>query len=1465
MGKLTNPGFRKVFAIAGVAALCTGPGVVLASPAASAAPYLTLEQAFDNIGITAPSEASGGNFDGMGDTFSATALASDALVPGATLLHDGLQLDWPEVAPGSPDNVVADGQTLALSGKGSTLGVVGASAYGSASGMFTVTYTDGTSTSAAVTLADWVAELPATGSDFLATTGGWDPGGSLPVSMSYAAISINPTKQVASVTLPAVSAGVGDGLNSMHIFDLTVGTAGAQAAGAPGAASYYDEARKDCVGTAADTGSKVWYTVADGTLSDTYAPTIDNTDVKSLDPIVTGPGFTALQPRDMTYTVSALGSTGMACRVVALDAAEHFAIVSDFVTDPFAESVVMQESLVALPGAAAGLHVYLRFNPLLNGHGGGGTDNAGGESATIVHTQRGPVPLSYSTNSFTEATNRSYATPIYAALAAARPFAAVETGFVGAPSDGLTELDASGALTAGAPDADNGNVVQTVELSLSSHQKSFSSPPLATTSGLYSTGVGAYGKPSNIAGAPAACGPAATSAWPRSQAGAAGISSAGVATAVATAAGLTAPLAASAVESQTVALGFGTTEQSALDAALSSSGAPFAATFNSYQGQWAAYDSHLCAPGTGRAQDEPAGTPSSSAVDPFSGVTSSVARAYWLSANVIKASEDKTFLGATAASLASPWGQAVPAGQYGTDDLAPYFGSYREVFPRDAYETFTGFLADGDIATARQMAYYFFDNMQLENGSFPRNGLLNGESAPDTGGLQLDETADPILMAYEAGLSGDKDLYLDHIRPAADFLVANGPADGVERWEEQSGFSPSTMADEVAGLVAAATIAEVQGDPASARLFLATADDFRQLILSTTVTTNGPLSASPYFIRVDKTGDPDDDAMYTLNNGNTTAVDQRTVIDQGFLELTRLGELAASNPLVTNSLAVATGAIDVPTTSGTGILRYNGDGYGDCEAGTVSDPVNHTTSSCTITGEPWATTDTGTGHPWPVLSGENGEYQVLAGNTAAAESDLQFMLESASGVGLVPEQVWDFADVAPSAYGADPTTASIGFVNGQPDGSAAPLTWAQAQLLRLIRDMGTDRLVDQPSIVADRYLKAAPAVAPLTATASTLQVSGGNIPVNLSRPSVTVDASSAGITVSGGTVGLTVTATTVPGATVDVAVTGTALGASSPTTAITTATASPGGDVSVQVDLDPGTNSMEVATTAPGATNEAIFSVVNLIVPGTVVLNVPGAPGGGYGPGSYGYPTATNSPGVPTFPPGAFQLNGLTVTDSGPTVTFQVGIANLVPTFGSLDGAQLVDLYIHAPSASTTEFQSTAAANPWNYSIDPADAWNQLIEVDGFGTDDWVTPSSSTAGLSGSSSIGSPQVSVAQLAPTSAGATPGVISITVPTATLGAPPNAGSWSGWSFTVTLAGQDGFGFDDARTFTATPGAYTFGVCTNALASEVPPPAICGLNPGDAPYVLDTIPPGSVNVQTELSPIANPGVVLQGVTVP
>ncbi len=134
------------------------------------------------------------------------------------------------------------------------------------------------------------------------------------------------------------------------------------------------------------------------------------------------------------------------------------------------------------------------------------------------------------------------------------------------------------------------------------------------------------------------------------------------------------------------------------------------------------------------------------------------------------------------------------------------------MFARDLYEAFTGLLLAGDVRTARAATRFLFDRQQQADGSMPRNSLLNGQAAPDTGGLQLDETSYPILMDWQSGLAHDATLYTQHVIPAADFLVAHGPSDGVERWEEQSGYSPSTIAAEIAGLTAAAHIARVNHD-----------------------------------------------------------------------------------------------------------------------------------------------------------------------------------------------------------------------------------------------------------------------------------------------------------------------------------------------------------------------------------------------------------------------------------------------------------------------------------------------------------------------------------------------------------------------------------------------------------------------------------------------------------------------------
>jgi len=1086
---------------------------------------------------------------------------------------------------------------------------------------------------------------------------------------------------------------------------------GTAAADGPGGASYFDLARKDCLGTAENTTSKVWYTVADGVLSDVYEPTIDNTNVETLQYVVTdGSTFTDLQTRDMTYTVQA-DPTGMECTITSTDAKHGFELVTTYITDPQRDTVLMNTRIVPTKGSTAdigALQVYARLDAHVNGDGGGGTQNAGGNTGVI--DARTGIPVVYSANTTTEAVNRSYAVPTYMAMTATSAGAA-SVGYEGTASDGLTQLDSGHALTPPSTAAADGHIVATENVT-----------PSRGSGGDF-----------------------------------------------------------------TLALGFGRSQQQAVDTAAASLRAPFGFTAQAYANTWRAYDQTLNRP--------PRSVPGQSG--------QTIRKTYYLDANVLKASEDKTFPGAVAASLASPWGQAINAG----DDVngePVYYGSYREVFARDSYEAFTGFLADGDLATARAQVEFLLDDQQLPTGEIPRNSLLNGKAAPDTGGDQLDETADPILMAYLAGLGGDDALWTEHIKPAADFLVAHGPSYGVERWEEQSGYSPSTIAAEIAGLTAAAAIADMHHDAADAAVYQAAADDFQRNVQSWTVTTNGPDSPAPYFLRLSKTGDPNADTSYSLSNGGPTAA-QDTVIDGGFQELARLGELSPSEPVFKNSLSVLDSTIAVKTPSGTGYYRYgtnaadgSADGYGDCS--TVDSQT-----SCTTDGEPWPTTDTGTGHLWPVLSGERGESAIAEGDPSEASAMLSFMINSASGEGLVPEQVWEDPDLAASPYGSDPTTASIGFADGQAAGSASPLTWAQAQELRLIVDLGAGRDTDTPAITTARYVTHG---APAATT-------------------VTITSPSSAATIEGGAA--TVTGTAAAGATVDIETQDTDTGAAA-TTVSTTADAS--GGYSAPVAIGFGTNVITVAaTTAAGATGYAQTSVIGDVSGGTTVLSVTDPTGDDNGPGTYQYPT--NS----AYVAGSWDLTGFQVITAGSEVYLRTSLATLVPTFGATDGADLLDIYVHDPSATAT---STAAAYPTrNYTIAPADAWSERLEIQGFASPVWA---SSSGGQ-----VGTPTAVVASTVAKT-------ITIALPEAEFGTPG-----AGWTFTVAITGQDGYSADQAIGFTPTPGAYTLGVCASGGSSP-----ICALNPDSVPEVMDTITPPGVAQDTELDPVPGP-VVLQGVTVP
>ncbi|MGH3831708.1 MAG: glycoside hydrolase family 15 protein [Pseudonocardiaceae bacterium] len=663
-------------------------------------------------------------------------------------------------------------------------------------------------------------------------------------------------------------------------------TAGRTATGAPGVLSHFDLARKDCVGTAENTTSKVWYTVADGVLSDVYSPTVDNTNVETMQYVVTdGYSFTDLQTRDLAYTVSA-DPTGMACTVRATSAAHGYQLVTTYVADPARDAVVTHTTVRGTHGPPPnGLKLYIRLDAHVNGNGGGGHGNGGADSAVIDTSTGAPVPVAYDIGTTTEAMKRDYAAPTFMALDAAGGLTQASVGYAGTDSDGLTQLDTT-RLVGDDTAAPNGHVVLTARVVPNPHGEI------------------------------------------------------------------------------TLALGFGRDQPDAVSVADQAAHSPFAATVAGYTAGWRAYDARLRPPPT-----------TLPALDQVS--MDRMRSAYCLSANVVKASEDKTFPGAIVASLASPWGQAVSAGKLvnGKPDCEGnpvysgkpgYFGSYREVFSRDLYEAFTALLVDGDLTTARDATRFLLVGQQLPDGRLPRNSLLNGKVAPDTCGDQLDETAYPLLMAWQSELGDDAALWADHVRPAADFLVAHGPAFGAERWEEQAGYSPSTIAAEIAGLTAASAIAGQHNDTTRARIYQATADDFQRHVKDWTLTTTGPYGPR-YFLRLSsEKGDPNAAYAYSLSK-SAPKTDQRQVMDAGFLELVRLGELPAGDPDVLASLKVVDATIRRDTPSGVGFYRYgtstpgSSDGYGDCYQ---PDPTN-----CAPSGRPWPTDDTGdgagSGHLWP--------------------------------------------------------------------------------------------------------------------------------------------------------------------------------------------------------------------------------------------------------------------------------------------------------------------------------------------------------------------------------------------------------------------------------------------------------------------------------------------------------------------
>ena len=464
------------------------------------------------------------------------------------------------------------------------------------------------------------------------------------------------------------------------------------------------------------------------------------------------------------------------------------------------------------------------------------------------------------------------------------------------------------------------------------------------------------------------------------------------------------PVAASGSTTFTLALGFDSTESAAASDAAASLSAGFSSLESSFESGWHSWISGLSAP--------PASVTGSARLK----------QQYYVSLMEIKADEDKTYAGGFVAAPTDPWGTSVSANSAGDH-------GYHVVWTRDEYEMASALLAAGDAADANAALQYIFTYEEESNGAVKQNSFLNGTTV--FGSLQMDEVADPIILAYQLGATNAADW--SHVESLASYLVANGPGTPEERWEEIGGYSPSTMAAEIAGLVCAASIAQANGATGLAATYQATALSWASQADNLTYTTSGPYGSGSYFLRITQDGNPNSGASIGIANGGGSH-DDRTVADAGFLELVRLGVKAATAPDVTSSLSVVDSQLAVQTPEGPVWHRYNFDGYGE------------TASGGDYTGA-------GVGNPWPVLSGERGEYDVAAGNLTGAQSLLKTMAGAANSGYQIPEQVWGGS------------TGTGGFTFGQPDNSSTPLMWAMAQYARLAIDISAGRDTDTPAVV----------------------------------------------------------------------------------------------------------------------------------------------------------------------------------------------------------------------------------------------------------------------------------------------------------------------------------------------------------------------------------------------------------------
>lgn len=428
-------------------------------------------------------------------------------------------------------------------------------------------------------------------------------------------------------------------------------------------------------------------------------------------------------------------------------------------------------------------------------------------------------------------------------------------------------------------------------------------------------------------------------------------------------------------------------------------------------------------------------------IEPLSEYAGDDGSLYRSSYSILLAHEDKTFEGALIASLSIPWGEVT-----GDNDR----GGYHLVWTRDLYNSATAALAAGNVELPLR-ALIYLSVAQLADGRFAQNFWIDG--TPYWQGIQLDEAAFPIILAWRLRSIGALKTFDPYamVMGAAGFIIRNGPATEQERWEEASGYSPSTIASNIAALVCAASFARDAEDEETATYLEGYADFLECHVERWTVTTQGTLVAGfpRHYIRIRPESVPDGIPAEDPNTGtlhiNNIAPSEKSdfpskdIVDGGFLELVRYGIRSADDPVITDSVKVMDRILKVQTPAGPVWHRYNHDGYGQRDDGTAF--------------QVW-----GRGRAWPLLTGERGHYELSLGKSP--DKYIRALENFASHTMLIPEQVWDHDDM-PEKH----------LFKGKATGSARPLVWAHAEYIKLLRSARDGKPFDRIDIVEARYIK----------------------------------------------------------------------------------------------------------------------------------------------------------------------------------------------------------------------------------------------------------------------------------------------------------------------------------------------------------------------------------------------------------